>query len=170
MLCFSLSWCDRDDVRQRSQLQTPFLGPLHDELMRFVGSLDPGCPRITTVTAPNYMCPLIRQHRRMEFVSENAPTSSIAIARTAGRDAQNSPTAEESPFPLFIRGFNYQQYLPPFWQFNSYILRCFEKPSFPVCNEGMARGSDFFKLTHRVYLTDKHLKAMKYTLMDWLVS
>jgi len=77
--------------------------------MRFIGSLDPGCPQITTVTAPNYTHPLIRQHRHMELVSETARTSSVAIARTAGGGAQNSPATEELPFPLFIHSFNYQQ-------------------------------------------------------------
>lgn len=148
MWCFPLL-SDRVDVRLRSQLRTPFPGPLHDELMRFVRSLDPGCPQITTVTAPNGTCPLIRQHGHTEFGSENAPTSRVAIARTG--DAQNSPAAEELLFPLFIHGFNYWQYLPLFWQFNSYIPRCFEKPSFPICNEVMARGNNFFKLTLRVY-------------------
>lgn len=66
------------------------------------------------VTAPGYTCPLIRQHQHTEFVSENTPTSSVAIARTAAGAAQNSPAAEERLLPLFIHAFNYQQYLPPF--------------------------------------------------------
>lgn len=81
---------------------------------------------------------------------KNASVSSVAVARTAHGDAANSPVAEEPPFPPFIHGFNYQQYLPPFWQFNSYIPKCFEKPSFLICKEDMVRGSDFLKSTPRV--------------------